>query len=79
MAIDPKYGMVTVEREPGTPFGSDEPVFILRAQDKSAPMIIRAYGHAHADNPALQRSAEEARDFFLMWQVNNPSKVKEPD
>lgn len=79
MARDNKYGEVTVEYEPGTPFGEDEPVFILRGQDRSAPMIIQAYAHAHEQQGELFVAAKQAHEQMLQWQRDNPDKVKEPD
>jgi hypothetical protein len=42
MAIDRKYGHVTLER--GT-IGHDEPVFVLRAQDRLAVPLLQTYMH----------------------------------
>lgn len=40
MAIDLKYGKVTLEK--GT-IGEDEPVFVLRAQDNLASKVLAVY------------------------------------
>lgn len=40
MAIDSKYGKVTLEK--GT-IGEDEPVFVLRAKDRLSPALLQQY------------------------------------
>lgn len=75
MAIDNKYGKVTLER--GT-IGEDEPVVVFRAQDALLPKVL-AYYHLfclregspqnHLDNILL------ARNRVMHWQENNPSKI----
>lgn len=73
----------------------DEPIFILRAQDKYAPIAIRHYRNAaralHPDGHTQQRDnpseafkawdgeVTECSQEFLNWQEANPDKVKEPD
>lgn len=59
----------------------DEPIFILRAQDKFAPTTIDEYrfiveGDAGSDWFAQIGSI---RNDFLNWQHDNPDKVKVPD
>lgn len=82
MAIDIKYGRVTVENEPGNPFGEDEPVFIIRARDKSALRAIDYYGEAAAEAGAsieFLGLVGEVHGFFRHWQATHPDLVKVPD
>lgn len=43
MAVSLKYGRVTVEKMPGTPFVDDEPVFVFRSSDQELPKLLRWY------------------------------------
>lgn len=76
----------------GIDLAEDEPVFLLRAQDKFAPLAIRAYAdllQAAAiampvqDNPSMLFSA--ARDLRIYaddvhtWQVGHRELTKVPD
>jgi hypothetical protein len=72
MAIDLKYGHVTI---PGIP--DDEPVFILRAQDKFAEETVRYYGSAaagHGQPMKWAKRVDAARDAIAAWP-----KKKIPD
>lgn len=88
MAKDHKYGDVTVENEPGTPLnGTDEPVFILRAQDQEAMPTIARYinRYRQIEDPEAQRSEEffttldEVQEAFRAWQTANRDKMKLAD
>ena len=64
MALSGKYGKVNLTKVP-----EDEPVFILRAQDKLALPIIEIYRvlasfHESEVAPALQREIE----VFRAWK-----------
>ncbi len=66
MALSGKYGRLDI---PG--IGKDEPVFILRAQDKLAEPAIEMYrllaaSHASQVAGALQKEI----DSFYRWQGN---------
>lgn len=79
------------DREYGLTFPADEPLFLLRGQDKAAPTAIRdnhppgytrdyftAAHEAGADLPhldAIKAAAVEMRE----WQRANPDRVKAPD
>lgn len=82
MAIDLKYGLVTVENEPGNPFGDDEPVLILRGRDRLAPKAIVAYVKLcmmdGTERPHLDLLLD-AHGVFVAWQEANPTLVKQPD
>lgn len=79
MAIDKKYGRVTLEH--GT-VGEDEPVMVFRAQDVLLPDLI-AYYHMlclRAGSPLrhLRLVAERHREIEA-WQENPSNRVKVPD
>ncbi len=73
MAKESKYGNVTVEK--GN-IPADEPVFLFRAQDKLASMVIRHYADMRqrdGDAEAASRIRKEA-DAMDKWPVK-----KDPD
>jgi hypothetical protein len=79
MAISSKYGKVTLER--GS-IPEDEPVFVLRSQDKLAPrlleyyeMMCKAQGATETQVEAVVRAGEGMR----AWQVEHHDRVKLPD
>jgi hypothetical protein len=79
MAYDGKYGQVTTER--GN-IGDDEPVFVIRAQDKLSAEVIDFYRSlctAYEAGPDHIRAVETTWNRFEEWQVNNHSKMKVPD
>lgn len=88
MAYDRKYGQITAEHgdvahgEAGVPLNSsDEPVFVIRAQDISAVVAIKAYfveaaiHGATFDYDTMVSTVEE----FQQWQADHPELVKIPD
>ena len=60
----------------------DEPVFVLRAQDKTAPHIVLMWSGC-ADlvgSPANKvRGAADLSLIMALWQSRNKDKVKVPD
>lgn len=61
---------------------SDEPCFVLRAQDKYAPEAIISYAERCRWGGASEshvRRALEIRGKMKYWQDANPEKVKVPD
>jgi hypothetical protein len=78
MAIEGKYGEITTEH--GS-IGADEPVFLLRAQDKLAVAAIEAYVRLCSANscpsPHLE-ALDVAIGRFVEWQFNHPQRVKLP-
>lgn len=87
MAIDTKYGDVTTET--GS-IGEDEPVFVLRGQDKLAIAAIAGYqgqveeaihdGNIGEEAGAqLLEDVKTARRQFVEWADANPTQVKFPD
>lgn len=82
MAISAKYGKVTVEREPGNPFGEDEPVFLLRARDSASATTLEYYLTLMAlldTTPEHILSVKDVIDTFRDWRENNIELVKVPD
>lgn len=82
MAYDTKYGKVTVENEPGNPFGDDEPVFIIRGRDRSAVDAIRAYGSSASFEGASSEFVDTVRQRaleFQAWQDDHDELLKVPD
>lgn len=63
-------------------FPTDEPLFLLRAQDQAAPAAVHAYLDAAQFNGAAaehQDGITRAAIEFVQWQAANPNKVKVPD
>jgi hypothetical protein len=71
MAISGKYGKLSIPR-----IGEDEPVFILRAQDKLAEPAIKMYRVlASSHNCQLAEKLEKEIQSFQQWS----GKKKLPD
>lgn len=82
MAVDARYGKVTVEHEPGNPLGEDEPVFVLRARDVVAPGTVERYAQDCEFYGAPTEHVESIRRAAVAlqkWQDANPDLVKTPD
>jgi len=63
MAISEKYGKVTIPN-----IGDDEPVFILRAQDKLAEPTIEMYRTLVASHgSSLAEDLQKVIDAFRRW------------
>lgn len=75
MAIEQKYGRVTVER--GT-IGEGEPVFVIRAQDALACPAVSAYYHLCVGKGAGAVHLSGVEAACADWQEANPGRVKEP-
>lgn len=76
---DLKYGQVVLGNK-STSF-DEEPVFVLRAQDRLAPFVIDAYVR-EANNRGLDDVAHEAlksAEKFRKWQERFPQATKLPD
>ncbi|MBE0431127.1 MAG: hypothetical protein IBX67_04800 [Dehalococcoidia bacterium] len=64
MALSSKYGKVDISK-----VGDDEPVFILRAQDKLAEAAIGMYRILAASHGSeLARSLDREIETFRNWQ-----------
>ncbi len=79
MAIDPKYGRVTLEH--GT-IEEDEIVIVFRARDALLPKVL-AYYHLFCTGEGAPRRHLDlimnGRQKVLDWQRANPFKVRTPD
>ena len=75
MAIDGKYGKVTLEH--GT-IGEDEPVIVFRAQDALLPKVLMYYHLFCLKSGTPKRHLDliiESLDIVRRWQVKNGSKL----
>jgi hypothetical protein len=64
MALSGKYGKVDIPK-----VGKDEPVFILRAQDKLAEQTIEIYKVlVSAHNQAMAKDLQKEIDVFRQWR-----------
>jgi len=71
MAVSGKYGKIDIPK-----VGVDEPVFILRAQDKLAEMAIEMYRLLAASHGCqLANTLEKEIESFRIW----PGTKKMPD
>lgn len=58
-----------------------EPVFVLRAQDKTAPLVVFMWAE-EASQRGCAAKADGARQIaseMIAWQQANPTRVKNPD
>lgn len=82
MAIDRKYGKVTVELTPGNPLGEDEPVVVFRARDQELVSVLEDY-YKNCSNSGctLEHLAgiRETQENVLRWQEAHLELVKMPD
>lgn len=79
MAIDAKYGKVTLEH--GT-IGEDEPVVVFRAQDKHLPKLLAYYHLFCLREESPKRHLDlilESRDKVMVWQKSHPARVRTPN
>lgn len=77
MAIDNKYGRVTLEH--GN-IGDDEPVVVFRAQDKLLPKVLAYYRLFcwKAGSPAVHLALiDDTLRIIERWQKHNNVKVPE--
>lgn len=77
MARDGKYGGISI---PGIP--DDEPIFILRAQDRAANETILDYEQNAKDEGATPQFLDGVQDAlakFEQWQGSHPDALKIPD
>jgi hypothetical protein len=79
MAIDRKYGRVTLER--GT-VGEDEPVVVFRAQDVLLPQLLRLYLRvciAAGSPPHHLDGIDATWDDVVHWQREHRTQVPRSD
>jgi hypothetical protein len=79
MAIDGKYGRVTMEH--GN-IGEDEPVIVFRAQDKLLPNVLGFYydlcNSSGSPKHHLNR-IQQTSDEVVAWQSTHPTKIPTSD
>ena len=74
--LDPATGRQRtgiINRQTSQPIPDDEPVFIIRGQDKHAIATIKFY------LGLCDHAAMAVADEFIAFQANNPDRVKDPD
>ena len=67
-----------VKRTNGIPLPEDEPLFVLRAQDKIALAILGAY-HAMTDNVQHKEAIMLVIKDFQKFELEHPDRMKTPD
>jgi len=78
MAVDGKYGKVTFEKEPHTPIPDDEPVFIFRAQDELANIVLLEYMEIcrqHGCDDKHVAAIGDAYERFVAWGEDHATKL----
>jgi hypothetical protein len=79
MAIDTKYGRVTLEN---STIGEDEPVIVFRAQDLNLPATLGYYMGLCQSQGRPQKLLDDiasAMSAIAAWQGDNRDKAKLPD
>jgi len=79
--IERKYkiqGDRLVKRNTEVPIPDDEPLFILRAQDRKALPALLAYLMI-LDNIDHKANVKKSVDDFRQFQFDHPERMKEPD
>lgn len=79
MAIEAKYGRVTLEK--GT-IGEDEPVVVFRAQDSLLPKLLKVYKIMCDLAGSPQRHLDaigDAEQAVALWQEKNSTKTPSSD
>jgi len=64
-------------QDPENKIGEDEPVFLLRAQDVSAPDTLRFWAEENkrrGGDPALSAMAHVHANEMALWQIQNGFK-----
>jgi hypothetical protein len=75
MAVDAKYGRVTIEH--GS-IGEDEPVVVFRAQDALLPKVLAYYFLFCLKAGSPRRHLDmilDARERIERWQAGHPTKT----
>ena len=74
---EPNKGKL-VKKDTSMPIPDDEPLFILRAQDRKALPALLAYSFI-LDNLEQKMAVAECVNDFRLFQEKNPERMKEPD
>ncbi len=67
-----------VRRVDGVPVPDDEPLFILRAQDKNTLPVLLAY-HIICQDLSHKANVVKSIKDFQTFQNKHPERMKEPD
>lgn len=67
-----------VSKSDSQPIPEDEPLFILRAQDRNALAALTCY-QALCLKPDHKASVQKSIDDFNKFRAVNPERMKEPD
>ncbi len=76
-----KHARIDYDRiqDPENKIPEDEPVFLLRAQDKTAAQIVRLWAHAQRNlvdaDPEAIRLAEQHANLMDEWPVKKTADV----
>ncbi len=80
-AVSEKYaigGNRIINRASGRPVAGDEPVFILRGQDRNAVRTLHYYRGLCID-PDHKEAVKKVINLFSRFRGRNPQRIKEPD
>jgi hypothetical protein len=87
MGVHEKEAYSHVKRCLGIP--QDEPIFVLRAQDKLSPEVLAFYKQRYYETTRFDEIDDDysrwladvgsKRSDFVNWQRDNREKVKRPD
>ncbi len=84
LGIERKYGKITTEK--ATSIGENEPVFLIRAQDKVSVNALWKYLECFTkatrggeQNDKFIKEVEDSIKQFEAWQKKNNALVKLPD
>jgi len=82
-AQEPKYSMSPhgriVNRHTGKPIPTDEPLFIVRAQDRCALPLLSYYRSIVSPQNGVQASVDERLLAFSNFRTRHPDRMKDPD
>lgn len=81
-APSPEEQIAEFDRRGELTFPADEPLFLLRGQDKAAPGTITGYLMcANAAGASIEHAsaARKAGRAMAEWQAEHPDRVKVPD
>lgn len=88
MAFDLKYGHVSVENQPGSRLGDDEPVIVFRAQDTLLLPLLARYENLYSntqpdgfkpEDSEFVQGVRQVCAAVAEWQAQYRDKVKLPD
>lgn len=67
-----------INRATGVAIPDDEPVFVLRAQDRNALAAVAYYAGQCGDAAHFMATKDVAREF-MRFREDHPDRMKEPD